>query len=124
MPCNDGGPSLNEIRNTEARNVELRKRNDELAAQNDRLREYVLAAELYASQNEGKHLALSPEVAKLFEKEQTEHRKVDLKRLQKTFLKKVKDHPAGVNYERLGRILAADPTKPLESQLGFDPDQF
>lgn len=51
------------------------------------------------------------------DKRQIAHRKVDLKRLVRTFTK-AKDA------ERLALVWAADPNKPLAPQLGFDPDDF
>ncbi len=51
---------------------------------------------------------------------QIEHRKDDLNRLVKAFAK----NPTEKNKERLKKVLDADPTKPLEPQLGFNPDDY
>lgn len=50
---------------------------------------------------------------------QIEHRKADLDRLIRT-LTDAED----IDYDRLRKVLDADPYLPLESQLGFDPDSI
>lgn len=54
-------------------------------------------------------------VLKQIEKEQIEHRKKDIARICQVFLER-KDFPA------LVKAAQADPTMPLEPQLGYDPD--
>lgn len=48
---------------------------------------------------------------------QTAHRCEDLKRLRDACV-------MADDWERLRKVLNADPSKPLEPQLGFDPDSF
>lgn len=73
--------------------------------------EYLKYKTLYS---EGK---ITKSVLKKIERDQVKHRKEDLKRLAHEFIES--GHHAG-----LDKVLNADPTKPLEGQLGFDPDQF
>lgn len=61
--------------------------------------------------------ALAGDEREHIENVQTEHRKADLKRLAATFVEKW-------DMESLKKVIDADPTKPLEPQLGFDPDAF
>lgn len=61
---------------------------------------------------------LSEEIEAVLDK-QTKHRQDDLDRLTVVFAKDVKTHR-----ERLMKVLFADPTEPLEPQLGFNPDDF
>lgn len=60
----------------------------------------------------------SGEVEAVLER-QVEHRKADLDRLIRT-LTDTED----IDYDRLRNVLDADPTRPLEPQLGFDPDSI
>jgi hypothetical protein len=78
---------------------------DRLTRENDRLRELVLTG------------AVNPDERKKIEKEQIKHRKEDLARLKKTFTDQR-------DAKRLGLVMLADPKRPLEAQLGFDPDDF
>jgi len=48
---------------------------------------------------------------------QTAHRHEDIRRLRQVFA-------TAQDWERLQKVLNADPTRPLEPQLGFDPDSF
>lgn len=82
---------------------------DELTHENDMLREDILLL------NEGKELDAKRLAA--IQKDQIAHRREDLKRLEKTFLK-TKDA------EKLAKAWNADVKKPLTDQLGFDPDDF
>lgn len=84
---------------------------DKLTHENDVLREAILAA---AEKNEK---LFSASLLKKVGSEQVKHRKEDLARLEATF-RKSKDA------EKLGLVMLADPTKPLEKQLGFDPDAY
>ncbi len=60
---------------------------------------------------------MTPELIAILEKQQTEHREADLKRLMRTFAN-------NLDRVRLRKVLDADATKPLAPQLGFDPDEF
>ncbi len=62
---------------------------------------------------------LAEEVSKTL-KIQEKHRKADLDRLIKTLSK----NPTEKNKQRLRLVLDADVSKPLEPQLGFDPDSL
>lgn len=62
---------------------------------------------------------LSDKIDKILD-EQTDHRQQDLLRLVTTF----GADPTPDNLDRLRKVLAADPHKPLEPQLGFNPDDF
>lgn len=59
---------------------------------------------------------------------QVEHRKADLKRLEEIIRENIKHvlQPTeqDIWYAKLGRVLTADPNKPLAPQLGFDPDSI
>jgi hypothetical protein len=84
---------------------------DNLTHENDMLREAILKA-----------AETNPELFKknildMVLADQIEHRKEDLKRLKKTFMK-------SKDAERLGKVMLANPKLPLEPQLGFDPDEF
>jgi hypothetical protein len=100
------------------REAPLRKELDRLTAENDRLREIIIAVV------EG--TPIKPSDLKWVATEQVAHRKDDLARLEKTFREALTKNPpkktADVLHLRLGRVVTADPTKSLESQLGFDPD--
>lgn len=62
--------------------------------------------------------------------DQVEHRKEDLRRLQLTFkdmwmkIADMESDAANVIWEKWDRVRKADPQKPLQPQLGFDPDDF
>lgn len=88
-----------------------KKKLDKLVPEADMLRELVIA---FAS---GETPSLPKSVLNAIEKRQIEHRKADLERLEKTFIEK-KDH------ELLKLVWAADARRPLEPQLGFDPDEY
>lgn len=62
---------------------------------------------------------LNAEVQKVL-KTQEKHRQDDLDRLVKTLGK----NPTKKNKDLLLKVLSADITKPLEPQLGFDPDSI
>lgn len=84
---------------------------DKLTHENDMLREAILEAAQKAPR------AFTATFLKKVGLDQIKHRKEDLARLEKTF-RKSKDA------EKLGRVMLADPNKPLEKQLGFDPDAY
>lgn len=63
--------------------------------------------------------ALAAEVEEVL-KTQEKHRQADLDRLIKTLGK----NPTKKNKDLLKKVLEADITKPLEPQLGFDPDSI
>lgn len=108
MPCRVDEPF--EPAGSGAAAIKWRSKADQLTAENDLLREAIIGLV-----DEG--TPPSPKVMKLIEKNQITHRKEDLKRLEKTFR-------AAKDAERLGKTMLADPTKPLEPQLGFDPDAY
>lgn len=108
MPCNYYLPGEEaEIRATEAR-----KKLDELTAEADRLREIIIEAVINKAVPKVDKKFMSLIVAR-----QVAHRQMDLDRLADTFNK-------NKDAERLAKVWAADPAKPLEPQLGFDPDDF
>jgi hypothetical protein len=81
---------------------------DKLAHENDMLREALLAVPQ-------EHV--DTKVRRLISKNQVEHRKEDLARLKETFRQRN-------DFGRFEKVILADPKKPLEPQLGFDPDAF
>jgi hypothetical protein len=111
MPC-QGGPTEREslFAATEAVN--------RLTAENNRLRELVLRLV------DGETIT-KQELARIA-KDQTAHRKEDLARLERTLREAIiKGATESSNaYEMLGRVVMADPSQPLEPQLGFDPDSI
>jgi hypothetical protein len=114
MPCQvetyeDKG--WNSARSANAEAERWKKIADKLTHENDILREVILAAaEKYPK-------AFTAKVLKQVNLDQIAHRKEDLRRLEKTFR-------ASKDAEKLGLVMLADPTKPLEKQLGFDPDAY
>lgn len=62
---------------------------------------------------------IAAEVTEVLEK-QEDHRQADLDRLITTLGK----NPTQKNKALLKKVLEADPSKPLEPQLGFDPDSL
>lgn len=93
---------------------------DRLTHENDLLREA-----LFVALDGGE---IDPEFLKQIQHDQFKHRKEDLARLEETFRKSLKETNdyarETIIYGLLGRVVAADPTKPLEPQLGFDPDAY
>lgn len=102
---------------------------DRLTAENDRLRELVLRLV------DGE--PVTKQELEWVRREQAAHRKEDLVRLDRALRDIIAtnkdgwvDMPSGRRmalssaYERLGRVVAADASKPLEPQLGFDPDSI
>lgn len=111
MPCiYDPGPE-DHLRDERAKNEKMRKDLDHLTHENDQLREALL--NLINDRN----YVLPEPVVQTVSENQTKHRKEDLKRLKKTFME-------SEDALRLGLVILADPTKPLEPQLGFNPDEF
>jgi hypothetical protein len=92
---------------------------DRLTHENDMLREALLtlANEHESEYGNFDYFPISEDVLNLIGKNQVKHRKEDLKRLKKVFMQ-------SKDAEKLGLVMLADPTKPLEPQLGFDPDAF
>lgn len=105
MPCSYFGPG--EASGIQSR--ELKKELDTLTAEADIMREYIIAL------SEGKTPTVPTEVLTVIKKRQVAHRKMDLKRLEATFIK-------SKDTARLAKVWAAKPSQPLEPQLGFDPD--
>jgi hypothetical protein len=106
MPC-QGGPSYSP--ETDYRT--WKGRLDELTVEADQLRELVIAFV------EGDTPEVPQKLLNLIKRRQTAHRKEDLERLEKTFI-------ASKDTERLAKVWAASPKRPLEPQLGFNPDSF
>jgi pyruvate/oxaloacetate carboxyltransferase len=105
--------SGDEIRamNAEDKAATFKRAADKLTHENDMLREAILEAAIKAPR------AFSAAFLKKIGIEQTKHRKEDLARLEKVFR-------ASKDAEKLGKVMLADPTKPLAKQLGFDPDDY
>lgn len=115
------------------REAPLRKELDRLTRENDLLREMVI------NLDQGGKLTATE--LKLVKRHQIAHRKEDLARLERTLRELIATAQAGDDswievkdtgkrieirqaYERLGRVITADPVHPLEPQLGFDPDSL
>lgn len=103
----------------------LQKRNDKLTRENDQLRELILKI---ATEDQ-----IPANIKKEIFRNQREHRKEDLRRLEKAlneklallFRKKtVRKEERNRLLDLLYRVENADPNEPLEPQLGFDPDDF
>lgn len=86
---------------------------DRMTVEADRLRELVIGLVNGSIQPKD----VPSDIVKEIQRRQTAHRKEDLKRLEQVFIK-------NKDTERLALVWAAKPTKPLEPQLGFDPDSF
>jgi hypothetical protein len=115
MPCRVDGPfSESEVAGMRqadrVKHDKLKATADRLQHENDILRELLLRVVDGGYQPDEKEMAI-------VNKEQVKHRKQDLARLKKAFTK-------SRDAERLGKVMLADPNKPLEPQLGFDPDEF
>ena len=122
MPCRyEEGPA-DFLRTEKQRTAQLTADLDKLTAENDRLREAILT--LIAD----REAELHPDVVKVIENDQTKHRKEDLRRLEKQFrteLAATTDFARErVLHQLAGAVVTADPSKPLEPQLGYDPDTF
>jgi hypothetical protein len=113
MPCQvetyDDGYSR--AREANAETQKWKKIADKLTHENDILREGILAAAEKAPK------AFTASFLKKVNLDQVAHRKEDLRRLEKTFR-------ASKDAEKLGLVMLADPNKPLQKQLGFDPDAY
>jgi hypothetical protein len=96
---------------TKAKVDNLKKIADKLTHENDMLREELLRI----AEKDPK--LLKPAFLKKINAAQIKHRKEDLQRLEQTFRK-------SRDAEKLGLVMLADPTKPLEPQLGFNPDAY
>lgn len=112
----------------------LMERNDQLTHENDMLRETILnLVGVLGSEAED---LIDTELLERIEKNQVEHRKEDLRRLDDTLRQEMWDHiqkhgPEGLTdpfmLERqalMVKVHSADPNYPLEAQLGFDPDEY
>lgn len=117
MPCMyESFPTHSEMMKMNSEHIKklenkFRKDLNKLTLENDILRDVILDI---ADTNPE---LIPAKILKMVEAEQIKHRKEDLKRLEKTF-RKTKDA------ERLGKVMLADPNKPLEPQLGFNPDTY
>jgi hypothetical protein len=114
MPCQVETTSdyyRGQARDSDAAAEKWKKLADKLTHENDMLREVILAAaEKYPK-------AFTAKTLKQVNLDQIAHRKEDLRRLEKTFR-------ASKDAEKLGLVMLADPNKPLQKQLGFDPDAY
>lgn len=123
MPCHDADDRYDRKPSYWYENA----RNDELARENCLLRETVIKL---ATAPPGSPVEVDKKVMQIINDSQSEHRKEDLRRLEKVFREKIAEqpdssmHPLCNYYEMLGRVLMADHKKPLEIQLGFDPDKY
>jgi hypothetical protein len=106
MPCRSD--YMEEPRTVQVQDPKLVRKLDNLTHENDMLREALLAVPK-------EHV--DAKIRRIVSKDQTEHRKEDLARLKQTF-QRSKD------FSRFEKVVLADPKKPLEAQLGFDPDAF
>jgi hypothetical protein len=118
MPCRVEEPWESNVRyhSSEAEKAQAlaekwKKIADKLTLENDMLREGILAAAEKAPK------AFTATFLKKVNLDQIAHRKEDLRRLEKVFR-------ASKDAEKLGKVMLADPNKPLEKQLGFDPDAY
>ena len=103
MPCRSDYPEIRTVTDPA-----LVAKLDKLTHENDMLREALLAVPQ-------EHV--DAKVRRLIAKDQVAHRKEDLKRLRETFQR-------NLDFGRFEKVILADPKKPLEPQLGFDPDAF
>lgn len=113
MPCQVWEPSYSsaQMHNETARGDKYKELADKLTHENDMLREAIILA----WSKEPK--LFTAKTMKVVNANQVKHRKEDLARLEATFRK-------SRDAEKLGLVMLADPTKPLEKQLGFDPDAY
>ena len=135
MPCRYE-PTPEEIEASRQASIEkqtkpLIKKLDALTHENDQLREIVLT-----SLATGKMVELTDTVAKKIHKDQVTHREEDLRRLNDYFREEMwkliqkngKDALTSPEMKELSakiqRVQDADSEKPLEPQLGFDPDEY
>ncbi len=124
MPCQSGYTVPEEIY---LRDIEIRKIKaelDRLTHDNDRLREIIIS-----SATQGANIPAAD--WRWVTKDQIAHRKEDLKRLEKTLRAAIADQmrtgydkTVAQLYTKLGAVVSADPSKPLQDQLGFDPDSI
>jgi len=122
MPCRYD-PTPEEIRASEkVRSDSYRKKLDKLTAENDTLREALLAL------TEKRDYVVPESTMKIIKADQIKHRKADLKRLEKSLradLALTTDFAREQTIQRMiGAVVTANPELPLEPQLGFDPDSF
>lgn len=111
MPCQMYSGDEIRAMNAEDKLATFKRAADKLTHENDMLREAILEA----AQKSPK--AFTATFLKKVGLDQIKHRKEDLARLEAVF-RKSKDA------EKLGKVMLADPTKPLTKQLGFDPDDY
>jgi hypothetical protein len=123
MPCRYD-PSPYEIE--ESARLRYKADLDRLTHENDVLREFILSLP---------KVTVPAAIYEAVNKNQVEHRKEDLKRLEDYFEEQItvisKRKPSSFNkdarreyFTLLQLVLAADPTEALEPQLGFDPDKY
>lgn len=111
MPCQVEDYSYRRSSESSQQANKYKELADNLTHDNDMLREAILKAAVTNPELFNKN------ILKMVETDQIAHRKEDLRRLKRTFTK-------SRDAERLGKVMLADPKKPLEPQLGFDPDEF
>lgn len=104
----------------------FQERNDRLTHENDMLREVIL--ESLAS---GSTVVLTEEQAEAIRKNQVAHLVEDLQRLNETLQGLLDAAIASKNLAGMAqyasdlfKVQNADPTMPLQAQLGFDPDSY
>jgi hypothetical protein len=107
MPCQS---NYDDYSNQSATRAELNR----LTAENDMLREALIKI---FEENPGFSTKLPKKLVAAISTSQIKHRREDLDRLEKTFIK-------NKNTELLQKVWDADPSKPLEPQLGFNPDDY
>ena len=112
----------------------LQKRNNDLTHENDQLREAILNIVTVLG-SDAENLVPSAFFKKI-QKNQVEHRKEDLRRLDETFRAYLwaavaEQGTAAFTTKdfqdtmvRIHAVQDADPNEPLEPQLGFDPDEY
>ena len=111
MPCQVEDYSYRRSSGSNEQLDKYKQMADDLTHENDMLREAILKA------HETNPELFDKKIVGIVAFDQVKHRKEDLRRLKKTFIK-------SKDAERLGKVMLADPKLPLEPQLGFDPDEF
>ena len=138
MPCRTDYTPDEERRMREARNepivTDLRIKLDELTHENDTLREVIL--KLVEEGGAPVRDAIPNDLLAQITEKQIIHRQEDLRRLDKTLSEKIVSFSSTGEMSNsrmdaianfityLKKVRDADATKPLEPQLGFDPDAY
>lgn len=138
MPCRVELTPDEERRMREAHNegamIDLRARLDELTYENDLYRELLL--KLVNDGGAPVRDAIPRQILQTITEKQIVHRQEDLRRLDTTLSEKIKTFASTGEMSvsrmdaiadfmnKLKSVRLADATKPLEPQLGFDPDAY